>query len=126
MYTSYFAKSKQLDSTNLVSIASKTPTGFKGREYKILAPKYDWWIEWKTKGLSNKWYIDHYYSTVLNNLDPLKVYKDLGDDAILLCYERPEKFCHRHIVASWLREAGYLIEELDIDGFIRVFAYNRF
>ena len=28
----------------------------------------------------------------------------IGKDIILLCYETPEKFCHRHSVAKWLNE----------------------
>jgi uncharacterized protein (DUF488 family) len=30
------------------------------------------------------------------------VFNELGEDAILLCWESPEKFCHRHLVADWL------------------------
>ena len=25
------------------------------------------------------------------------------DSIVMLCYEIPSKFCHRHIVAEWLR-----------------------
>lgn len=25
-----------------------------------------------------------------------------GRDVVLLCYERPEDFCHRHFIAEWL------------------------
>lgn len=25
-----------------------------------------------------------------------------GSNAYLLCYETPEKFCHRHMLAAWL------------------------
>ena len=34
----------------------------------------------------------------------------------LLCYESPEKFCHRHIVAKWLGDAlGVRIEEINLN-----------
>lgn len=111
MKTSYFAKMKGVYGKELVSIANKTPDGFRGRIYKKLAPKYDWWIEWKNGDYDNDWYIKKYKETVLSKLDPDEVMWDLGDDAILCCYETPEKFCHRHIVAEWLREAGYEVEE---------------
>lgn len=29
------------------------------------------------------------------------------DGCVLLCYERAGEFCHRNIVASWLRYNGY-------------------
>ena len=30
----------------------------------------------------------------------------------LLCYEESEEFCHRHLVAKWLRDFGYEVKEL--------------
>ena len=33
-------------------------------------------------------------------------------DIVLLCYEKPGRFCHRHILAEWIKEkAGEEIEE---------------
>lgn len=55
-------------------------------------------------------YEQMYREQILSKLDPLEVYNDLGEDAILLCYESiakiesGETFCHRHIVARWLEE----------------------
>ena len=50
---------------------------------------------------------------VLDKLDPMKVIRDLGDDNfIILCWEPPGEFCHRRVVAAWLRKhTGVLIEE---------------
>ena len=42
------------------------------------------------------------YQTILDNLDPWKVYEDLGENSILICWEAPGKFCHRRLVAEWL------------------------
>ena len=36
-----------------------------------------------------------------------------GKDIVLVCYEIPSDFCHRHLVADWLRERGFDIEEYD-------------
>ncbi len=44
MKTSYFAKVKNMYEENLVSIANKTPPGFRGIIYNRLAPQYEWWI----------------------------------------------------------------------------------
>lgn len=111
MKTSYFAKMKNIYGENLVSVAGKTPNNFRGIIYKKLAPKYEWWKEWKNGNCDNDWFINKYKETVLNHLDPHEVYNKLGQDAILCCYETPDKFCHRHLIAEWLKKAGYDIEE---------------
>lgn len=110
MNTSYFAKYK---GENATSIAGKCPEWFKGREYKKLAPKYDWWKKWHDENLSEEWYTEKYYKTVLDKLDAKQVYEELGENAVLLCWEKPGKFCHRYLIANWLRnELGIEISEL--------------
>lgn len=109
----YFANVKKLGDMNFVSIAGKTPKGFPGLIYSPLAPKYDWWIDWKTNNLSTEWYINKYVDTVLAYLKPKDVIKIIGEDAVICCYETPEKFCHRHIVAKWFERAGYKIKEIN-------------
>jgi len=44
------------------------------------------------------------YQKILDGLDPQEVFEDLGEDATLLCWEVPGKFCHRRLVAKWLEE----------------------
>lgn len=127
IYTSYFGNTKKIikciPNACLVSIAGKTPDWFKGEKYKPLMPHYMWWKEWHDMFSSNieskesrAWYIDKYYSTVLNMLNPLETsmqLKDLakGHPIFILCYETPEKFCHRHIVADWLTKNSVACEE---------------
>jgi hypothetical protein len=104
----YYEKAKDL---NAVSIAAKAPSWYKGREYKKLAPKY-WFFKKYKKDEDEDFYTEHYYKEVLDKLDPAEVYKELGKDAILLCWEAPDKFCHRHIVAEWLAyRLGVKVEE---------------
>ena len=121
-YTSYFGNIKKIldydKDAGLVSIAGKTPDWFIGAKFKILAPHYDWWIEWHNmfKGRfesreSKKWYTSKYASTVLKHLDVRDIaqkLKSLVDykTVFLLCYETPEKFCHRHLVSDWMNNAG--------------------
>jgi len=53
------------------------------------------------------------YQAILARLDPRKVYEDLGQEAVLLCWEQPGEFCHRRLVAAWLEEAlGVTVPEL--------------
>lgn len=110
MYTSNYAKNG--GHPNAVSIAGKAPIGYNGREYKKLAPKYWFFKKYKDDG-DKQFYTEYYYKEVLDTLDPQIVYAELGDDAILLCYEKAGDFCHRRIVAEWLsHKLGVVIEEI--------------
>ena len=110
MNTSYFAKSGK--HPNAVSIAGKAPDGFKGRQYKILAPKIWFFKKYKLDG-DVDYYTEQYNAEVLDQLDPKEVLRDLGEDAVILCWEKPGQFCHRRLVAQWLNEKlGLDIKEL--------------
>ena len=100
MYTSYF-NSGEWDSKNAVSIAGKSPPWYHGREYKKLAPKF-WFFEKYKRDGDEGFYTYQYREEVLSHLDTEEVYNDLGQDAVLLCWEKPGEFCHRNIVAEWL------------------------
>lgn len=121
IYTSYFAKLRSL-SENIVpvSICGKAPDWYKGLQYKKLAPKYDFFMEWKNNH-DNDYYIKCFQEQVLNKLNATDVILDLsrlcegfnvGEDNIaLICYEKPTDFCHRHLVADWLNRNGVRCEE---------------
>ena len=127
IYTSYFGNIEKIlasiPDAGFVSIAGKTPDWFKGQKFKPLMPHYSWWKEWHSKfeGMldsseSKDWYSKMYSKTVLDQLDPLDTARDLKDlvgwkPTFILCYETPEKFCHRHLVASWLNGARVQCEE---------------
>jgi len=112
MKTSYFAKSK--NNPNAVAITSGKPKWFKGKYYPLLGPPMQLVKDLKSGKINEQEYTKLYLECIKKrNFVPTKVLKDLGNDAILLCYEGKDKFCHRHIVAKWLREGGIQIEELD-------------
>ena len=111
MKTSYFKLASNYKNT--VSIAAKAPTWYKGREYKKLAPKYWFFKKYKDDG-DEECYTKQYYKEVLDKLNPREVYNELGENAIILCWEASDKFCHRHIVAEWLFDnIGAVIEEIE-------------
>ena len=118
IYTSYFAKLKSLPEDVLpISICGKAPEWYKGLQYKKLAPKYGFFMEWK-QNQDNNYYIKCFNEQVLNNLDLLTVLRDLIDmkdinynHICLICYEKPTDFCHRHLVAEWLRNNDIKCEE---------------
>ena len=116
IYTGRFDKVEQYRHDGLipVSIAGYAPPDYQGIQFKTLAPKYYWWKEWHDKKLDNDWYKAKYRETVLNTLNPKVIanrLKNFGENVILLCYEPPQEFCHRHLVADWLRKSGISVQE---------------
>ena len=110
MKTSYYAKSAK--DPNAVSIALSTPSWYKGREYKVLAPTYGMLSDYKKTG-DEVFYTSRYRNEILRILDPERVWRELGENAVLLCYEKSGKFCHRHLVSKWLSDSlGIVIEEV--------------
>lgn len=110
IFTSYFDRTEKPRMEGLVhiGIAGISPPGFDGLEYKRLAPKrfiYDNYV----KSGDEETYSRDYFRHVLDKLKPGQVVKDI----VLLCYEKPNQFCHRHLVAYWMKsELGIEIEEL--------------
>jgi len=102
--TSYFANRNAVADSNAVAICRGVPRWFKGRVYDPLRPSWKLVEEAKSGSISHDEYEQRYRAEVLAGLDPATVRRELGDDAILLCWERPGEPCHRRIVARWLAE----------------------
>lgn len=122
MRTGYFAKLKTYTDAGYVpvSIALKTPDWYNGHIYKKLSPP--WWLLVDFKNGSHKndteFYTRYFYDSVLDKLNAKNVIQELEarvkatrNKIILLCYEKPDAFCHRHLVSKWLRDNDiYCIE----------------
>jgi hypothetical protein len=55
-------------------------------------------------------------NTTLKGLDPRKVYEELGESAVLLCFCPSGEYCHRRIVAEWFEfHLGIIVPELGSD-----------
>lgn len=120
IYTSYFAKLKKLPENIIpIAICAKAPEWYTGLQYKKLAPKWWFFQEWK-ENHDNDFYIKNFKKDVLSGLNPKQVVEELiklaevkeGQDLCLLCFEKPEDFCHRHLVADWLTKNGIDTKEL--------------
>ena len=115
-YTTYFANVRNLPKGIVpISIAGKAPDGWKGLEYKRLAPKFWFFKEWK-ENHDNDFYTRNFKKEVLDNLDAGKVWRELktlsqGAPFALVCYEKPGDFCHRHLVSEWMNRHEYAMEE---------------
>ena len=125
MYTGYFAKLKYYQEQGLIpiSICGKAPDWYEGLQFKKLAPKWSFFNEWKNgshKG-DNEYYIEHFNAEVLNNLNSNEIEKELkklakrrtSDKIILLCYEKPDDFCHRHLVSDWFSQNDIFCQEFE-------------
>lgn len=122
IYTSCFGRIKAIQAADpsavFVAVCGGLPawwsTGQSFRWLRKVAPKWEWWNEWHKKFEDNlesdeskRWYGEKYRKTVLDKLDPAGTLAEIeeiagGSNAYLLCYEAPNKFCHRHMLAAWL------------------------
>ena len=122
IFTSYYAMARYFPKEyRLISISADGGriARFGGDVYKKLAPKQEFWKVWhdnrgKIDELeNNKYYIENYYNKVLKDLNPQELIEELGNNSILLCYEKATDFCHRHIVAEWLKINGFGAKEIN-------------
>jgi len=111
LYTSYFGRIKQIKTSNpevtndrLFSIARFTPRWAGSMVgISILAPSYELLSTFKQDLLS----MDDYgvaYTVHLANHEQMIIdfLLHIPEGSILCCYERPNDFCHRHILSEWL------------------------
>jgi len=103
LYTSHF-NSGEWETEYAVAISGKSPPWYNGAEFKELAPKF-WFFEKYKRDGDEGFYREQYQQEVLSHLDPEEVYNRLGQNSVLLCWEKPGEFCHRRIVADWLTNA---------------------
>lgn len=111
IYTSYFAMAHKIkDKDKLLSISLWPPKYIHIQWMPYLAPTKEILLRYK-QDHDEEAYTKAYRAQVLDilNIDKVAAYLQ---GRILLCYERPEAFCHRHIAAQWLNENGYECKEL--------------
>ena len=117
-YTSYFANIKNIDGNKyrLAAITYKKPSFCDAEilDWSFLGPSAKILNDYK-KSLLN----EENYTTLYNN--QLRIIwpqisafmrENEYNNVVLLCYEKPPKFCHRHLLAEFLRAHGIACEEL--------------
>lgn len=115
IYTSYFANVKALEKAGVVpiGIALYPPRWFRGISLKEVAPSYS--IFKHTK--SREEYISRYTSEILARTNVSEFIERIrqisnGRDVALLCFEKPGDFCHRRLLADYIKEqTGVDVEE---------------
>ena len=64
---------------------------------------------------NTRYYIEQYYIQVLSQIDIEDLLKD-ENDPILLCYEKGQEFCHRHVLAEYIELIyGTRVRDIKID-----------
>jgi hypothetical protein len=62
--------------------------------------------------MTNEEFKRQFKQCVLDKLEANKILEEIGNDAILLCWEKPGQFCHRTLVGEWLsRELRIEVKE---------------
>lgn len=118
VWTSYFAMEHRLpEGYKPFSIALYSPDT-ELWSFPDLAPTEEILTAWKMYG-DQGMYIEEYQKNILERLDPhatWKAWEAMGhENIVLMCWEGSGKFCHRHLVAKWFKDAGYPVTELQFE-----------
>lgn len=111
IYTSYFPYAKKVP--HPIAISRSIPRWYEGEVYEKLAPSWELLNAWnKGKGISQKEYTERYINELASRGVTVEMLKqELPEECTLLCWETPLAFCHRHIVAWILKNAGIEAKE---------------
>lgn len=116
IYTGYCARLRDYPNNALtIGVMRFPPKWFTGINLDILAPSEELLLAWKNEQVDKIIYKIKYLNELRERgLQPDEVKEKLlkvanGMDIILCCYERPDDFCHRHILNEWLSGDGEFI-----------------
>lgn len=113
IYTSNYARHG--NNPLAIGISLTVPDWYEGKRLKYLAPKSDMISKIKrTEENYNQRKYTRDYLDILKarNVNAERLLDLLPDGALLLCYESPADFCHRHILADWIeRKTGIVVRE---------------
>ena len=107
IYTSYFANWRNFpEGSYAVGVVRFTPEWWRGPNLIMLAPSEDLLRQFKNKEIDEFIFKQKYLRELdernLKADDVKIILNSIHRDIILCCYETPEEFCHRHILAEWL------------------------
>lgn len=117
--TSYFANWRRLvkDGFTIVSVASHSPRSFLGIRWTQVAPRYALVCSHKAGELTDTQFQERYLQQLTESVLPdylietLKSYELSYGKVALCCYEKPSDFCHRHILADYIKQTGINVKE---------------
>lgn len=88
-------------SSRLVSVARYAPINFNGQFMRELNPPEDLFMAYKAGDIDQETFIRVYYDRVLAGKDVNAIYNALKGK-VICCWEKPDDFCHRHIILDWI------------------------
>lgn len=102
IYSCYFKRAMQIfPSSRLVSVARYAPINFNGSFMRELNPPEDLFMAYKAGDIDRETFIEVYYDRVLAGKDVDDIYNALKGK-VICCWEKPDDFCHRHIILDWI------------------------
>ena len=107
IYTGYYSKVKKYQEAELklISISVTEPMGIKvDGKIPELAPNRELFSRYKMGNIDEMEYTSIYMDQLdkIGIRDILLKIHNFGDDVVLLCWEAPNRFCHRHILADYI------------------------
>lgn len=117
IYTSDFKSIKGCEELQTVSLSRYPPIWYEGFSYPDFFPPEDIVTLFRNHEITSLEYTTVFVDRILSKLNPQVVIKDLldlapGKDIILCCWGRPDEYCHRHLVASWIN--AFLVKNSDL------------
>ena len=148
IYTSYFAKLKKMPSNfHPVGITLYPPKWYDGPNYRGLAPTKDTLFAYKKsdsvdESTVEKEYTESFLKETIGSKNPereiekavsllspevqdkiredgIPIWESPSEHLVLMCFEKTGDFCHRNIVAKWMREHGIPVREATDEDFER-------
>lgn len=114
IYTGYYSFVHKYSAAGLKTISisvSEPPLMYIDGKIPNLAPDKQILYDYKNHLIDEMEYTSRY----LDQLDRVGIREILrqihyfGDDVVLLCWEHPSKFCHRHILADYINKRTKLV-----------------
>ena len=112
IFTSYYG-SKTLDRNRhfLVQVSNSAPKGFEPDvKWEEVVPDWDTLVKPSKDGEITEFTYRTRYNTQLQSsaFSIVLAFESIakqaaGKDIVLLCYEKPDDFCHRHVLAEWIK-----------------------
>lgn len=112
VYTSYFGKARKFPKDKFIktAVCYSAPRGI--GIWNSVVPDADLVFGKKRGEISAEEYEDRYIQMLVDRKDQIAQnipYLQNGErDVVLMCYEKPEDWCHRHILAAFLNTYFYL------------------
>lgn len=123
LYTSYFAKMKQAKiKGGIVSVSRFNPKWIKEEDLlawcKSLSPSENLLHDYKHNGINWDEYTRRYLIEIGNSkqasvdISSIATSLTLGNNLVLMCYEKSSDNCHRHLLGELFKLKGFNVEEI--------------